>query len=33
MKQSYFEIAAYGGTSIKMLEDHYVSTGFQEATI
>lgn len=32
MKQSYFEIAAYGGTSIKMLEDHYVSTGFQEAT-
>lgn len=29
MKESYFEIAAHGGTSLKMLEDHYVATGYQ----
>lgn len=28
MKESYFEIAAHGGTSVKMLEDHYVATGY-----
>jgi len=28
MKESYFEIASHGGTSVKMLEDHYVATGY-----
>lgn len=30
MKQSLIEIAAHGGTSVKMLEEHYVATGFEK---
>ena len=28
MRESYFEIAAHGGTSVQMLEKHYVATGY-----